>query len=169
MNSIITDIGRLKAERNSAQQEIQAARHELERIKADIEYFLAGQRPQNDPALEFGSEAVAIFDGEETPTVTEASIQSAIANSPSIWSLDNGISGFISGVKNFYNEFTTRLELFEDSEYDTVASGIRTTVDRRNAISAQIGLIKKATTGGADLITLISQLHERAEKCKEGT
>ena len=166
MKNIITDIGRLKAERNSAEQEIQAAQHELEKIESDIEFFLAGQRPTNDPALEAGDEAVGSFDKEATDAGIDVAVDlaSSITKMPLSWITSFGGQDAYETVKKFHEGLKVRLELFENTEYDTIASGLATTVDRRNAIAAQIGMIKDATTGGADLITLVTQLHKRAEK-----
>ena len=169
MNNLITDIGRLKAERNSAEQEIQAAQHELERILADVEFFIAGQRPINDPALEAGDEAIddqfGMGEGdEEAFEAMEQALEAVINKSPKPWSFSHGLKELIGEITEFAKGMNDRIEALQDTQYSTVASGLQTTVDRRNAISAQIGLIKKATTGGADLITLITQLHERAEK-----
>ena len=145
LTNLITNVNKLKAERNDADLEIQNAHHEMERIDSEIQYFLASQRPQTDPATEVEDQAI----------------------------YPEGLHGLVSWVgdkaKELYaaaaehqKQIEELMELRSQQGYDDATGELVTGIVRKSAIETQIGLIKKAVDGRKDLFTRVSKLHKKA-------
>lgn len=151
LTSLVTNINKLKVERDNADLEIQHANHELERIDADIQFFLASQNPQRDPSVESGDEAGG------------AEVGTSVLD-PSWWmeKLGDIADNVYTKAKKFDEDLKELMQLRADTGYNDVSERLEPIQDRKKAISAQIGLLKEAVTGRKDLFSMISKIHKKA-------
>jgi len=152
LTSILTNINKLKVEREDADLQIQNSTHELERIDSEIQFFMASQRPQVDPNLETAG-------GEASFGVSATQ------------ELFAGRSSFREWADELWDELMTYSEEFQELQenranlgWDDVSGVLVTNRNRKSAIETQIGLLKKATTGRKDLFARVSKLHKKAQK-----
>jgi hypothetical protein len=150
LTNMVTSINKLKAERNDADQDIQNAEHEMERINSEIQFFLASQQPVNDPAAETDEESRNV---QKTDTDTKGK--------PSSFG-DKLTQLFFDELDKYQKKYLQVEKLRAETGYDATTGQLATGVARKDAIEHQIGLLKAAVTGKKDLFTKISKLHKKA-------